>query len=59
MVKACSILKYSAVCGWAGVLIAGGMVRVTMDFGLSLSCAPCHRTVCRGAGMQLTGGEIR
>ena len=32
-------------------LLAGGRVLVTLDFGLSLFCAPCHRTVCGGAGV--------
>ena len=45
--------------GHSEMLLAGGTVLVTMDIGLSLFCAPCHRTVCRGAGVQLTGGEIR
>ena len=40
-------------------LLAGGRGWVTLDFGLSLFCAPCHRTVCGGAGALLTGGDTR
>ena len=41
------------------MLVTGGMIRVTMDVGLSLFCAPCHRTDEGGAGELLTGGAVR